>query len=99
MLSCDSSCDENYISNELVTKFLGEKIHPILDEEKLAHAQSHTHDGIQGYVELDWCLESNTEQWHMTYFLVTTTVDPAYDAVLGKRDAKKYGMGKVMSER
>jgi hypothetical protein len=98
MLSCDSSCDANYISNELVTKFLGQKIHPILDEEKLAHAQSLTHEGIQGYVELDWCRESNTNQWHMAYFLVTSTVDPPYDAVLGKRDAEKYGMDKVTSE-
>ncbi|OAK97990.1 hypothetical protein IQ06DRAFT_27050 [Phaeosphaeriaceae sp. SRC1lsM3a] len=95
VLSYDDACAANYISSGLVTNFLGEEIHPLVEKEDIEQARSLSHEAIKGFVELEWCLENNTQDWHMARFLVTTNADPTYDIVLGKRDGQKYGMGKV----
>jgi hypothetical protein len=54
---------------------------------------------VEGYVFLDWCSEHDWKQWHNTRFLVTTTYDPPYDAVLGKADAEQYDLAKRRNRR
>jgi hypothetical protein len=99
VLSYNPACPVNYIRHEFVTNYLGEKIHAIVDKDDITNAQALSHEGVKGYVELEWCLESNEQLWHQAHFLVTTTTDPAYDIVLGSRDWEKLGMGKTSSNR
>jgi hypothetical protein len=54
---------------------------------------------VEGYVVLDWCSEHDQELLHRTRFLVTTTCDPPYDAVLGKTEADQYGLSKRRNKR
>lgn len=98
-LSYDSACDVNYISNGLVTDFLREEIHPLVANKDVKQAHSLSHDGIKGYVDLEWCLESRMQDWHNARFLVTTSANAPYDVVLGKRDAKRHGMNKFFGTR
>ena len=99
ILSCDIASDSNVISHRLVTKVLGEQYHPI-DRERSLPVQTDIYgEHIDGYVDLDWCWERNTNRWHNTRFLVTTMYDPPYDAVLGRKDAEYYGMIRAKSKR
>ena len=45
--------------------------------------------GVDGFVDLSWYCCKNATGKHNTRFWVTTTDNPAYDAVLGKRDAQQ----------
>lgn len=49
---------------------------------------------MEGYVDLDWCLEHSSRRIHTTRFFVSSIDNPPYDAVLGKNDALQYGMVK-----
>jgi hypothetical protein len=96
VLSYNPACPVNYIRHGFVANYLGEKIHPIVDKKDIMDAQAISHEGVKGYIELEWCLEeSNKQLWHPAHFLVTTTADPAYDIVLGSRDWERLGMGKA----
>ncbi|KAH7390764.1 hypothetical protein DE146DRAFT_142456 [Phaeosphaeria sp. MPI-PUGE-AT-0046c] len=95
VLSYDAACSVNYISSGLVTNFLGEEIHPLVEEKDLKQAQSLSPEAVKGFVDLEWRMDSNTQDWHMARFLVTTSPDPIYDLVLGNRDGRKYGMDKA----
>jgi hypothetical protein len=99
ILSYDSGSENNIISHRLVTKVLGEHIHP-LDDTIPAIARINTcGKEIGGYVDLEWCMENDRKHWHTSRFLVTTTYDPPYDAVLGRKDAEYYGMIRTRSRR
>jgi hypothetical protein len=99
ILTCDTSSDSNLISHRLVTKVLGEQYHQIEKADTMPIRTQVYGEHIYGHVDLDWCWESNTEQWHNTRFLVTTTYDPPYDAVLGRKDAEQYGMIRARSRQ
>ncbi|KAH7371654.1 hypothetical protein BKA66DRAFT_443854 [Pyrenochaeta sp. MPI-SDFR-AT-0127] len=99
ILACDTASNSNVISQQLVTTVLREQYHPI-DEQSTLPVPTQTYgEEIDGYVYLDWCWESNQQQWHNTRFFVTKTNDPSYDAVLGKEDAEYYGMLKARYKR
>jgi hypothetical protein len=95
VLSCNPVCPVNYIRHELVTKYLGEKVLPVVNKDEMVDAEALSSEGVKGYVELEWCLESDKKQWHPAHFFVTATADPAYDVVLGTRDAERLGMSKT----
>lgn len=92
MLSCDPKSDTNVISQDLVTTVLGAHIHPF-DKEVTAQGKNwiNTQD-VDGYVDLVWCFENNSRRMHNTRFIVTSCENAPYDAVLGMRDAERYGM-------
>jgi hypothetical protein len=91
ILSYDPASDNNIISHNLVTKVLGEQIHPF-NHTVVAPIQTHTGEEVGGYVDLDWYFASKKPRWNTSRFLVTTTYDAPYDAVLGKKDAEQYGL-------
>ncbi|KAI8934455.1 hypothetical protein NX059_009186 [Plenodomus lindquistii] len=99
ILTYDTASVPNVISRRLVTKVLGETAHPIeKGSSKPIRTQVHGEE-VDGYVDLDWCRDANSESWHNTRFLVTTTSNPPYDAVLGRKDAESYGMVPSRSKR
>lgn len=51
---------------------------------------------MDGYVDLEWCFE-NTKTTNKSRFFVTSAQDPPYDAVLGRPDARHYGILKAKS--
>ena len=91
ILSADPNLDRNVISQRLVTKVLGEPIHPI-NKETTDPIEAEHEESMKGYVDLDWCLEKDNKSIHRTRFLVTSIYNPPYDAVLGKEDARLHGM-------
>jgi hypothetical protein len=92
ILSCDPASDSNLVSHHLVAKILHEPIH-ICDGTSTDLARSRICDEeVGGYVDLDWRVDSDAQRWHTSRFLVTTTYNPPYDAVLGRKDAEHYGM-------
>jgi hypothetical protein len=92
VLSCNPKSDTNVISQGLVTTVLSVPVHPF-DKETTKPAQSQKHcDEMDGYVDLDWCFESNRETMQSTRFFVTSCHNPPFDAVLGRPDAKRHGM-------
>ncbi|KAH3917013.1 hypothetical protein HBH56_051110 [Parastagonospora nodorum] len=99
ILSYDPTSNTNIISYHLATKILEEPIHT-LDNSSTNHVRTKIHgEEIGGYVDLDWCFEETSKRWHTSRFFVTTTYDPPYDAVLGRRDAEDYGMLRSRSRR
>jgi hypothetical protein len=99
ILSYDTGSTVNYISHRFVTKVLHEDVQSFEQEATIRiPTQSHTAD-VEGFVDLDWCSQHDRKQWHNTRFLVTTTYDPPYDAVLGQADAERYGMTKKRRRR
>ena len=91
MLTCDPKLDTNIISRSLVTNLLGAHIHP-LDKETLHGTEQLNAQKVDGYVELCWCFEKNSKRLHNTRFIVTSSENASYDAVLGRKDAEHYGM-------
>lgn len=69
---------------------LGAQITPL---NTIAYRKEQLHlPEVDGYVDLYWCFVNNSTQAYNTRFVVTSAKDPPYDAVLGKRYAKHYGM-------
>jgi hypothetical protein len=99
ILTHDTSSNDNYISHRLVTKDLHEEIQPFEKEATMRIRTQLRSEEIEGYVVLEWCSEHDREQWHTTRFLVTTTYDAPYDAVIGKMDANQYGLVKRRNKR
>ncbi|KAH7085023.1 hypothetical protein BKA63DRAFT_8167 [Paraphoma chrysanthemicola] len=99
ILSYDPACDHNVVSHHLVTKVLHEPIHTCDNGSATRVGPQICREDVSGYVDLDWCTESDTQRWHTSRFLVTTTYDPPYDAVLGRKDAEHYGMLRTRSRR
>ena len=92
MLTCDPKLDTNIISRSLVTNLLGAHIHP-LDKETMLHGKEQMNiQEVDGYVDLYWCFERNSKRLHNTRFIVTSSENASYDAVLGRKDAEHYGM-------
>ena len=98
-LSSNPKCEDNVISQKLVTNVLGEPIHP-LDKERVAPTRTTKHrPQVEGYVEVAWCLENAPRRIHGPMrFLVSSTYDPPYDAVLGRRDSVHYGIDNLKSQ-
>jgi hypothetical protein len=95
VLSYNPKSNTNVISQELVTTVLGAPIHSIdKDTTESAHGRKHYAE-MDGYVDLDWCFESNRQTLQSTRFFVTSCHNPPFDAVLGSPDAKRYGMLKT----
>jgi hypothetical protein len=99
IISRDPESPESYISKRAVTEVLQK------DAQFLKHnatirilTQSHS-EHVKGYVDLKWCLRGDERSWNCTRFLVSTTYDPPYDAVLGKADAELYGLTKRRSRQ
>ncbi|KAH7071639.1 hypothetical protein FB567DRAFT_538542 [Paraphoma chrysanthemicola] len=92
MLSCDLKSDTSLISQNLVTNVLGAHIHPFDKETTMQGAGRINTSEADGYVDLVWCFENNSNRMHNTRFTVTSCHDAPYDAVLGKGDAEHYGM-------
>ncbi|KAH3942720.1 hypothetical protein HBH98_183890 [Parastagonospora nodorum] len=106
ILSYDPVSNTNIISYHLATKILDEPIHaldgslPYTDDSLKNHVRMRIHgEEIGGYVDLDWCFEETSKRWHTSRFFVTSTHDPPYDAVLGRRDAEHCGMIQSRSRR
>jgi hypothetical protein len=78
---------------------LREDIQPFEKEATMRIRTKLHSEEVEGYVVLDWCSEHDREYWHTTRFLVTTTCDAPYDAVLGKMDAGQYDLGKRRNKR
>lgn len=78
---------------------LHEDVQPF-EKDATMHVRTHLHsEKVEGYVDLDWCSEHDRKHWHNTRFLVTTTLDPPYDAVLGNAEAQQYGLAKRRNKR
>jgi hypothetical protein len=99
ILAYDKASNANYISRRLVTKVLHEDIQPFDRDATMCIRTQLNSEEVEGYVSLDWCSEHDRKQWHNTRFLVTTTYDAPYDAVLGKTDAERYDMIKRKNRR
>jgi hypothetical protein len=99
IISRDSISAESYISECAVTKVLHKDVQLLKHDATIRiPTQSHS-EGVKGYVDLEWCLQHDQKSWNYTRFLVTTTYDPPYDAVLGRADAELYGLTKRRSRR
>ncbi|EDU48762.1 hypothetical protein PtrSN002B_009507 [Pyrenophora tritici-repentis] len=99
ILSYDKSSNENYISHRLVSNVLREDTQPF-DKDATIRIRTQMHsEEAEGYVDLYWYLEHDPEHQHNTRFLVTKTDDPPYDAVLGKADARRYGLATRQGRR
>lgn len=92
MLSCDPKSTANVISQTLVTDVLGANIYPFDKETTPQGDDSMNYQDANGYVDLRWCFERNRRRLFNTRFIVTSSQNALYDAVLGKEDAKHYGM-------
>jgi len=46
---------------------------------------------IEGTIELVWCFR-NSRQPYRTRFLVTSTEDSDFDAILGRKSIEEYGL-------
>lgn len=67
-------------------------IHP-LDKESIPDGEEQINtQEVDGYVDLYWCFENNSKRLHNTRFIVMSSQNVPYDAILGKRDADHYGM-------
>ncbi|XP_014560785.1 hypothetical protein COCVIDRAFT_88231 [Bipolaris victoriae FI3] len=94
VLTCDPRIDYNIISQQLVAEVLQARVQPI--DEKM-DSYVHTYDRgekVVGYVDLTWCLEKNNRRMQTTRFWVTSTENPCYDAILGRKDAERCGLVK-----
>jgi hypothetical protein len=89
-LSLDTTAGTNLISQRLVTEVLGLTINP-LECNTCVERQSGEIDA-QGYVDLVWSFERSRKIFEPTRFVVTSTYDPPFDAVLGRRDSIKHGL-------
>jgi hypothetical protein len=90
VLSYNRKAEDNVISQEL-TNVLGTPIQPFdkhTTKPKKSRKQGHD---VNGYVDLEWCL-INQKGTNKSRFFVISAHDSPYDAVLGKPDAKRYGM-------
>jgi hypothetical protein len=99
ILARDKLSDDNYISRPLVTKVFHKDIQPFEKEATMRIRTQLQSEEVEGYVDLDWCLEHDREKWQTTRFFVTTTCNPPYDAVLGKMDAGQYGLARRRNKR
>jgi hypothetical protein len=90
VLSCDPNTADNYISRPML-EVLDVPVHTSEKGEECIHANDRG-EGVEGYVDLAWCFESNTKHMQKTRFWVTTTENPAYDVVLGRPDAEQCGL-------
>lgn len=93
ILSYDLSTEHSVISQKLVTQRLGVDIQK-LDKEAATYEQGRTDiEGVDGYVDLKWRSEENSDQQPRdTRFFVTSCFSPPYDAVLGRKDAEHLGL-------
>jgi len=92
-LSFDATADTNLISPRLVTEVLGLTISP-LEKGCNAYAELRSEEeaDAQGYVDLVWSFETSRKIFEPTRFVVTSTYDPPFDAVLGRGDSIKHGL-------
>lgn len=88
-----NASDINLISSELVVGDLGLEIHPL---DKNAESALVSYGGqefkVKGYVELVWRLQEKKKKQFTTRFVVTTESNPPFDAVLGRKAAREYGL-------
>lgn len=100
ILSCDPKSEANVISEQLVTQVLRTPVCPLDEKAAAALEQRGRHlDRVNGYVDLVWCFGNNTIRMQSTRFLVTSSHDPPYDAVLGRPDAEQHGLLKARRKR
>ncbi|KAJ9665653.1 hypothetical protein H2201_004137 [Coniosporium apollinis] len=95
ILSFDPTTDSNLISPKLVTEVLGMTIHPLDGKEgELPYEQFKGQEmNTQGYIDLAWCFQRSRTVYN-TRFVVTTTYNPPFDAVLGRKSAVEIGLAK-----
>ena len=92
-LSYDKTTESNLISPKLVTEVLGRAITPSdMEYGKFVGRFNGQDMETQGYVDLVWCFQNQRNIYEHTRFVVTSTYDPPFDAVLGRRDSIKYGI-------
>jgi len=91
VLSCDPNTTESIISRPML-QVLDVPVHT--SEKTECVLANNRGEGVEGYVDLTWCFGSNTKHIQETRFWVTTTENPAYDVVLGRGDAEKFGLVK-----
>lgn len=92
-MSFDTAADTNLISPRLVTEVLGLTISP-LEKGCNTYSEQRSEEEVdaQGYVDLVWSFETSRKIFEPTRFVVTSTYDPPFDAVLGWRDSVKHGL-------
>jgi len=92
-MSYNLGTDVNLIAPRLLSEVLGLTIH-LFDKESWREMEHYNgHDGeVQGYVDLVWCFQTSRKTFEPTRFLVTSTYNPPFDVVLGRRDCKKAGI-------
>ncbi|EUC43053.1 hypothetical protein COCMIDRAFT_101886, partial [Bipolaris oryzae ATCC 44560] len=92
VLICDSGVDYNIISHQLVTEVLQVPMQTI-DEKMDAYVHTYGRgEEVVGYVDLTWCFEKNNKWMQTTRFWVTSTGNPCYDVILGRKDAEQCGL-------
>jgi len=88
-----NTSDINLISSELVVEDLGLEIHPL---DNNAESALVTYSGqefkVKGYVELVWRLQEKKKKQFTTRFVVTAESNPPFDAVLGRKATREYGL-------
>ena len=91
-LSFDTTAETNLISQRLVTEVLGLTINPLEKECNTCVERQSGEVDAQGYVDLVWSFERSRKIFEPTRFVVTSTYDPPFDAVLGRSDSIKHGL-------
>ena len=88
-----NTSDANLISSELVAEDLGLEVHPLDGAgDSAVEIFNGQEVGVKGYVELVWRLQNNQKKHFCTRFVVTAEDNPPFDAVLGRKAAREYGL-------
>jgi len=88
-----NTADANLISSELVAEDLGLEIQPLdNDAEDATESYRGQEIKVKGYVELVWRLEKREEKLYTTRFVVAAENNAPFDAVLGRKSTRKYGL-------
>lgn len=92
ILSYDRNTSQNIISYRIVTEVLNIQMR-LIDQDTKGHRSLNSYgEEIAGIILLEWRLEGSRELGNRTWFYVTTTDNPAYDVVVGRDAAEKYGL-------
>ncbi|KAF2468338.1 uncharacterized protein BDR25DRAFT_232227 [Lindgomyces ingoldianus] len=94
ILTVDTASENNIISHHLFKSVLHEPIQSI--DADSPHSPHNTirssEESVRGYVDLVWYLEDDSNIEYQSRFFVVSSQNPPYDAVLGRRDAERYGI-------
>jgi hypothetical protein len=93
-MSFDTASNINIISRRVVKEILNKPINNLEKENREYIQQESGCENLgEGYVDLTWCLEQHPRRvFGPTRFVVSGMYDPPFDAILGYRDTRGYGL-------